>query len=433
MDGPVIEDGEVVVVDNLIEAVRPIRTPSNERRDFGNAALLPGLINAHTHLEYTALRGFLEDVSFFPWIRTLNAVKANLKSEDWIDSAKLGALECLASGITTIADNTDSGAAFDAALWSGLRGRIYQEFFCIDHRTSIEEVVEDLVRKITRMSARTVKRLEIGISPHATYTINPAMFRAIRDDVRLRDLPLSIHIAESPAESRLIEHGDGPFADMYRRREIVWQSPGVTPTRYAADQGILKSNSLLIHCVHQNEDDIALVEQSDASIVHCPKSNAKLGAGIAPLTRWLKRRNLKIGIGTDSAVSNNSLDLFEEMRFALLLQRGEQEMVEQITALNLLTMATSGGASALGIDHLVGTLAPGKQADLIAVSFDGLHVVPASDPVKTVVYSSRASDVKLTVINGRVCYENGRFESIDASTAIAAASKIINKITTVEI
>jgi cytosine/adenosine deaminase-related metal-dependent hydrolase len=180
MDGTaIIEDGEVVIEGDTIAEVRPVQTPANERRDLGNAALLPGLINSHSHLEYTVLRGLLEDVSFFPWIRALTAAKATLDDEDWITSAKLGALECLSSGITTIADNTDSGAALDAALSAGLRGRIYQEFFCIDQRTSVDCVVGALVDKLNNLNQRKNERLHVGISPHATYTINPAMFKAI--------------------------------------------------------------------------------------------------------------------------------------------------------------------------------------------------------------------------------------------------------------
>jgi 5-methylthioadenosine/S-adenosylhomocysteine deaminase len=435
MDGPAIEDAEVVVNGSFIEDVRPIQTPLGERRHLGNAVLLPGLINAHTHLEYTALRGFLEDVSFFPWIRTLNASKAHLTGEDWITSAKLGALECIKSGITTIGDNTDSGAALDAAVWSGLRGRIYQEFFCIDHRTNPAEVVESLVAKLEALTARTNERLSIGISPHATYTINQAMFKAIREDTRLQQRPISIHVAESPAESDLIMHGTGSFAEMFDRRQIVWQSPGVSPTRYVNDQGVMGPQTLLIHCVHQSVEDIALVAKTGSAIIHCPKSNAKLGAGIAPLAEWLKQRDLLLGIGTDSAVSNNSHDLFEEMRFALLLQRAQvgwasppSSTVEDITALNVLEMATSRGAKALGLHSIIGSLTVGKKADMIAVSLDGLHTTPTIDPINTLVYSARASDVILTIIDGRVCYADGDFIGIDALATQAAASEIIKKL-----
>jgi cytosine/adenosine deaminase-related metal-dependent hydrolase len=428
MDGPPIEYGEVVVDSGSIEAVRPISSPANERIDLGNAVLLPGLINAHSHIEYTALRGFLEDVPFFPWIRALTAIKSHFSQQDWILSAKLGALECLASGITTIGDNTDSGASLDAAVHAGLRGRIYQELFCIDHRTPPADVLDELVRKLAAHSKRKSGLLDVGISPHATYTINPEMFKAIREDPRTRDLPISIHVAESPAEMQLISEGNGPFAEMFERRGIQWQSPRVSPTQYVANQGILGKNTLIIHCTHQSNQDITLTAQSGAAIIHCPKSNAKLGAGIAPLAHWLKRTDLRLGIGTDSALSNNAHDLFEEMRFGLLLQRAALEEVLPVNARHMLELATSRGADALGFGNVVGTLTPGKRADLIAVDLGSLHVIPATDPVNALVYSSRASDVKLTVIDGRVCYSNGQFTDIDTDELRANAAVLAERI-----
>jgi cytosine/adenosine deaminase-related metal-dependent hydrolase len=428
MDGPPLYDAEVVIDGTTIEAIRPCRTPSNERRDFGNAILLPGLINAHTHLEYTALRGYLEEMPFFPWIRSLTAAKAYLDIADWHISAKLGALECLASGITTIGDNTDVGVTLDAALECGLRGTIYQEFFCIDHRTSTTDIMTELEAKVQLLSEKANDRLKVGVSPHATYTINPEAFAALRSHPLLSTRPMSIHVAESPAEVELTQFGMGEFAEMYERRGIEWQVPHVSPTQYLADQGVLGDNTLLIHAVHQSQDDMVLVAKSRCSIIHCPKSNAKLGAGIAPLTSWLKQTDIKLGIGTDSAVSNNSIDLFEEMRFALLLQRAQRESVEVVSAKNVLELATIRGAEAIGLSGVVGSLTPGKKADMIAVNLNSLHLMPAIDPISAIVYSARASDVIMTMIDGAVCYDEGNFPLVNttdlASSALTARRKL---------
>ncbi len=428
IDAPPIDGGEVVVEDGLITAVRARQTPAAECRDFGDAVLLPGLVNAHSHLEYTALRGFLEDVPFFPWIRALTAAKAALSAEDWLWSARLGALECAASGITTLGDNTDAGVTMRVLSGSGQRGIAYQELFGIDDREPVGPIMAALEAKIAAHRAYASERVTVGVSPHALYTIRPALFAAINAYVAAERLPTSIHIAESPAETALTERGDGPFAEMYARRGITWQAPHLTPTEYAHQMGALGPSTLAVHCVHQTAADIALLAETQAAVIHCPKSNAKLGAGIAPLSRWLKTPNLRVGLGTDSAVSNNSLDLWEEMRFALLLQRAALEDAEAVTARDVLRLATLGGADAMGLSTQIGSLTPGKSADLIAVSLTQPHTIPATDPYAALIYSATASDVLFTLCDGVVIYDTGVWPTLDKSAiyenAQAARAKL---------
>jgi len=419
MDTALIADGEVIVENGRIAAVRPRRTPDIECRDFGEAVLLPGLVNAHSHLEYTALRGFLEDIPFFPWIRALTGTKAALDAGDWLGSARLGALECLRGGITTVGDNTDAGVTMRVLTESGLRGIVFQELFGIDDREAVTPIMEALRIKIAAHRSQASARVGVGVSPHALYTIRPALFEAINAYVRAEALPTSIHIAESPAESQLTERGEGAFAEMYTRRGIIWESPKMTPTQYAAVLGALTPQALAIHCVHQTPDDSALLAKSGSAVIHCPKSNAKLGAGVAPLARWLRTDGLRVGLGTDSAVSNNALDLWEEMRFALLMQRAVQEDVEAVTAAQILRLATLGGAEAMGLAGQIGSLRIGKQADLIAVRLDAPHVLPATDPYAALVYSARAEDVLLTLCDGVVLYDTGYWSTLDAAAIFA--------------
>ncbi len=428
MDAPPIDGGEVVVEGGVIAAIRARQIPASDCRDFGDAVLLPGLVNAHSHLEYTALRGFLEDVPFFSWIRALTAAKASLSAEDWLWSARLGALECAASGITTLGDNTDAGVTMRVLAESGLRGTVYQELFGIDDREPTGPIIEALQAKIAAHRAYASERVAAGVSPHALYTIRPALFAAVNAYAAAEHLPTSIHIAESPAESALTESGTGPFAEMFARRGITWDVPHLTPTQYADQMGALGPNTLAVHCVHQNTADIQRVAKKNAAIIHCPKSNAKLGAGIAPLTAWLRTENLRVGLGTDSAVSNNTHDLWEEMRFALLLQRARLEDAEVVTARDVLRLATLGGAGAMGLSEQIGSLTPGKRADLIAVRLDQPHTVPATDPYAALVYSVRASDVVFTLCSGEVLYDSGNWPTLDKSriyeNARAARAKL---------
>jgi cytosine/adenosine deaminase-related metal-dependent hydrolase len=421
IDAPPLENGEVVIENDLIAAVRPRRTPAAQCRDFGEAVLLPGLVNAHSHLEYTALRGFLEDVPFFPWIRALTAAKASLSAEDWLWSARLGALECAASGITTLGDNTDVGVTMQVLSESGLRGIVYQEVFGIDDREPIGPIMDALQAKIAAHQFLSTHRVRVGVSPHALYTVRPELFEAINSYVHAETLPTSIHIAESASESALTERGEGPFAEMYARRGIIWDCPHLTPTLYAKKLGALGPNTLAVHCIHQTDDDIQLIANSNSAIIHCPKSNAKLGAGIAPLSRWLRTEPLRVGLGTDSAVSNNSHDLWEEMRFALLLQRAHLEEVEAVTARDMVYLATLGGAGAMGLSAQIGSLTPGKCADLIAVRLDQPHTVPATDPYTALVYSARASDVLFTLCNGETLYDHGAWRTLDSAAIVSGA------------
>ena len=421
VDAAPIEDGEVVIEDGVIAAVRSARTPASGRRDLGEAVLMPGLVNAHSHLEYTALRGFLEDVPFFPWIRALTAAKAALKPEDWLWSARLGAMECLAAGVTTLGDNTDAGVTMRVLTETGLRGTVYQELFGIDHREPVAPILESLRVKIAAHRRLASSRVSVGVSPHALYTIRPALFAALDEYVAGEGLPTSLHIAESGSESALTERGEGPFAEMYTRRGITWEAPRMTPTRYAADLGALGPSTLAVHCVHQTLADIALLATTGAAVIHCPKSNAKLGAGVAPLAAWLRTPGLRLGLGTDSAVSNNTLDLFEEMRFALLMQRAATQEVEAVTARDVARMATLGGAEAMGLSHLIGSLTPGKRADLIAVRLDRPHAVPATDPYSALVYTARADDVLFTLCDGEVLYDNGVWPTLDPAAVLTGA------------
>ena len=427
IEGPVIEDGEVVVEDGTIQAVRPRTAPASDVREFGSAVIMPGLVNAHTHLEYTAQRGFLEDVPFFPWIRALTAAKARLQREDWLASARLGALESLAAGVTSIGDNTDAGVSAQVAAETGMRAVIYQEFFGIDPREEAGAILRSLADKLTALRAYESDRVTIAISPHAPYTVRPELFAALLSDPVLGRYRTSIHTAESPAEAALVRNGSGPFAEMLTRRGIPWKAFGGTSTEYLDSLGAVRSGALLVHCVHQSAADISLVAKSGASIVHCPKSNGKLGAGIAPLGQWLRQQGLNVALGTDSAVSNNTLDLFEEMRFALLTARAASAAVEAVSARHVLRMATMGGAHALGIGSVAGSLTPGKRADVTVVSLGRPHTVPATDPESAVVYSARADDVVLTMCNGVVLYDTGSWTAMDPVSVMADAEAVRRK------
>ena len=422
INGEPIENGEVIVGGGRIIETRAARPNTEPTRDFGAAILLPGLVNVHTHLDYTAMRGLLEDMEFGAWIQGLQSRKMALTPEDWTASAIWGAAEAVAGGVTTIGDCTDSGAACAGALALGLGGVIYQEVFGIDESQSVEIIVQNLHRKIELLKQDSAgSRLQIGVSPHSPYTVRPELFHALKVYVSAENLRLCIHAAESRAEAELLLHGIGPIAEMYKRRGIQWTPPEMSTVAYLDSFGLLGPETLLVHGVQSAASDRHILASRNFGWAYCPKSNAKLGNGAAPLGLMGRKppENLpptpdtrhpipRIGIGSDSVASNNAMDLFEEMRFGVLMQRGVRHKINALTARESVEMATLGGARALGMEAEIGTLEPGKRADLCVVSLNALHAAPAYDPYSALVYAASASDVICTVISGEIKYDASR-------------------------
>ena len=431
VESPPIENGEVVLEDGIITHVGKALTPVNASHiDLGLSAILPGLVNVHAHLEYTVMRGLLEDMAFFAWIRTLTALKTRLSLDDWVASATMGAAEMLAGGITTVADACDAGASLSALLVSGQRGVCFREVFGIDRDPPVANILAAFQRKVSGMEEQIERhhadnRLAVGVSPHAPYTVSKPLFGELAAYANRKKMRQCIHIGESPAETELIERGTGAFAEMFAARGIPWESPGVSPVRYVADTGAFDAPTLAVHVVHANKADAELLASKNVAVAHCPKSNGKLGAGFAPVKMLLKA-GVAIGLGTDSVASNNSADMFEEMRSAVFVSRAREQDGSALTARDALYMATLGGAKALGLDAETGSLKPGKRADLCVVRLDGLHLTPTADdnPVAALVYAARASDVALTLVDGRVLYETGTYTMLDIARLRPAVAQI---------
>ncbi len=411
--GTQLHDAEVVTQNGVILEVRQRRASGNDVvRELGSAILMPGLVNVHTHLDYTVMRGAVEDVAFFPWIRELTARSAVLTPDDWLASAVWGAAECAAGGVTTIGDCTPTGRAAEAAAMLGLGGVIFQELFGIDPAgQSVAESISELEQKLHSMrSICAGTPLQPGISPHSPYTVRTDLLQAAARYAHNNDLPICIHAAESLPESQLVRNGIGEIAESLRRRSINWKPPGLTTVQYLDECGLLGERTLLVHGVQTAAGDLLTTQQSGSAWAHCPRSNAKLGNGVAPLGLLGDR----VGLGTDSAVSSNTLDMFEEMRFAVYMQRASRRQIETIGARKIVSMATEGGAGALNIATRTGRLEPGSSADMCAVSLNSISCQPAYDSCGALVYSCGARDVMLTVSGGRVIYDmaagSGPFE-----------------------
>ena len=430
--GAVAVEGErVAAVGVRDEVLRSF--PSARVEDFGEAAILPGLVNCHTHLELTALRGFLdaEEHDFARWLRKLTVARLErMTADDLYVSAAWGAVEALRAGVTCVGDASDGAVnAVRALADSGLRGIVYQEVFGPDPSLAREQMGK-LRAKVDGLRAFETGRVRIGVSPHAPYTVSGPLLELVAGYAAAESLPLMIHAAESRAEFLFMREGRGPFAESLARRAIGWRAPGVSTIQYLKERGVLAAQTLLAHCVTADEDDIRTIKEAGAGVAHCPKSNAKLGHGRAPFAAFLGAQ-LAVGLGSDSVGSNNTCDLLEEARFAALLARAGGDEVEAgrgVAAADVLRAATGGGAKALGLESKVGALAVGSQADLAIVSLGGAHQAPVHDPASALVFASSGRDVLLTVVAGRELYRDGRVTSVDEERLRARLAEIKDKL-----
>ena len=404
---PSLENGTVAVEDGRITYVGPrAGAPRGTDVDLGEALLLPGLVNVHTHLELTVLRGFLEDLHFARWIARLNKVKrAVLDRDRMLDAARLGLVEGVRSGITTYADTCDTGVAFDAMLEAGVRGIMYQEVFGPDPSVFATSLAE-LQAKVVAFRERETSLVRVGVSPHAPYTVSDALYAAVAEYAARENLPVAVHIAESEAESDLVEQGTGVFADGLRRRGIAVEPRGASSIELLDRLGVLGTRPLMIHCVRLKPRDLELLGRTETSFAHCPVSNAKLGHGTAPLVELLQLHG-KVGLGTDSVASNNRMDLLAEARAAILAQRARLARHDILCAKDVLFLATLGGARALGIDGEVGSLEAGKSADLAAFPLDACSL-PVHDPEVAAVFALPGVSATLVTVAGRELVREGK-------------------------
>lgn len=417
VSSPPVADGAVLVDERGgIAAVGPrdaIDVPAGaERVDLPDAVLLPGLVNTHAHPELAMFRGALEDLPFRDWIlRLVGAKRAVLREEDYEAAAMWTAVEAIRAGITTIGATEASSAAVRALVESGLRGIVYQEVFGPDPRGAGASMKE-LLRSLEGARSLATERVGVGISPHAPYTVSDDLYRAAAELARSESLPMALHIAESSAERALVVGGDGDFAPGLAARGIATPSRGRSPIALLRRLGVLDLAPLLIHCVDVDAEDIAAIASAGATVAHCPIANAKLGHGVAPVPE-LRSAGVVVGMGTDSVASNNRLDLFEEARFAGLLHRAMRRSHDLLPAADLLRMVTLEGARALGLGDRIGSLEPGKAADMCAVSLAGPHARPVHDPLAALFHGARAPDVVLTLVDGRVLYRGAGVPGLD--------------------
>ncbi|MGO8877078.1 MAG: amidohydrolase family protein [Acidimicrobiales bacterium] len=409
--GP-IADGAVAIDGGAIVAVGPAAELSSlrgrRRIDAAGGVIMPGFVNPHTHIgSNLLLRGLDEDVQLFEWLASMWRLKRNFDHETLYWASIVGLVEMVRSGITCFNEHFDAYAvdpeieALDvvplgATLAYGFAdGGIYESI--TDWSWQTIAGFGDIVA--SHEGARD-GRVRLALAPHATYSCSADMFRAVRRAADEVGVPIHVHLAEGRQEVAYV-------AEHY----------GTTPVQWLDSLGVLGPDVTAAHCTQLDGRDIEILAERGTRIATCPVCNAKLCSGTMPM-REVRQAGITVGLATDGPASHNTLDMFQEMKFAGILHKQNVEDPRFLTTNELLELATTGAAAAMHRPEL-GRLAPGRPADVIVVDLGGAHVQPVYDVSAALVYSCRADDVRYTVVGGRVLFEDGAVNGVDEAEAVA--------------
>lgn len=402
--------GEMVIEDSLITYLGPRleRPAENFDRiiDGKNSLVIPGFVNTHTHAAMTLFRGYADDLSLMDWLQNkIWPAEAKLKKEDIYWGTLLAIAEMLKGGTTCFADMYfHMEEAARACQESGIRASLSQGLVGLD-KTKGALGLRQSRSLVQNWHNKGDGRITIMLGPHAPYTCPPAYLHKVGELAGELKVPIHIHLAETRGEV-----------------EESRQNYGKTPVELVNKIGLLEHNLLAAHCVHLSTEEIGILAAKNVAVAHNPGSNLKLGCGVAPVAGLLQKKVL-VSLGTDSAASNNNLDLLEEMRLAALLQKGLQEDPAVIPAETAFKMATINGSRALFLPGEVGTLKQGAKADLAMFKLNKPHFFPLHNLTAHLVYSAGAGDVDLVMVNGRVLMEKGRLLTIDEERILYEASQ----------
>ncbi|MGR3311381.1 MAG: amidohydrolase family protein [Candidatus Brocadiales bacterium] len=392
-----IENGALAIDASKIVAVGKYSDIHREHAcsviDLGESVILPGLINAHTHLELTALHGSIKPTkSFISWV--VKVVRARLlwNEEELNSSVQDGITMSLEAGTTTLADISNTGHTFQNLKDSPLRKTVFHEV--IDFNPSTAETTAQVAReRITGFPDNNL--VTAGISPHAPYTVSDELYRRCLTLSRELNVPICTHIAETKDEIEFLTRGSGGFVNLLRTRNMLndhWHPPGLLPVEYLNNIGVLKWPWMLIHCNYLSDKEISIIKESGSSVIFCPRSHQFFGHENHPFRKLLSK-GTNVALGTDSLASNSSLSILDEMRF---LYEHHPDLKPQ----QILSMATINGAKALGIGDKVGRLAGGLEADIT--------VIEVQRELKVNIYEGlfgAGSRNILTIVAGKVCYD----------------------------
>jgi 5-methylthioadenosine/S-adenosylhomocysteine deaminase len=409
--GTVLQDHALAIDQGLIQAIVPIeeaqtRFEPAQRIVLHDHALIPGLVNLHTHAAMTLMRGLADDLPLMEWLNNhiWPAETRHVDAGFVFDGTRLACAEMLRAGVTCFNDMYFfPEASVQAVLASGMRAAV--GMITIDFPTAYASDADDYLAKglALRDAYNPHPLLSFCFAPHAPFTVSDKVFAKVLTYAEQLDLPIHIHLHETEDEvtGSLKMHGMRPIERMHKL-------------------GLLGPNLIAVHMIHVTPDEVELMAQLGCSVAHCPSSNLKLASGFAPAVSML-RAGINVGLGTDGAASNNSLKMLEEMRLAALLAKGQSKRADVLPAWQALQMGTLNGAKALGLDSVIGSLLPGKAADITAVDFSSLELAPCYDPISHLVYVAGREHVSHVWVNGKMLLNDGELTTLDEQELLLRA------------
>lgn len=409
-DRQVIDKGAIAISgDKIIQVFQAEQIPKDHGAkkviQADGMVVIPGLINAHSHLAMTLFRGFVEDLELHRWLEKVWKYELSALNENsvWV-GAKLAIAELICGGVTCAHDMywhyESTMALAEEVGFRLISGPPMHDIGGQDQKSMIAEA-HSVLEKMG--DYRFVHPL---IQAHSVYTTSPEMMSNVRDMKEEYGVAFTTHASENRSE---VEEVNARY--------------GLTPIELLQSYKLLDDQSILAHCVQLKDEEIEILSQSGCHVVHCPESNLKLGSGIARIAEMIEA-GVNVCLGTDGAASNNDLDMLGEMRTAALLQKGHNNDPRVLTTIEVLEMATINGAKAYGLDHLIGSIEPGKRADIAVLDFRKAHLTPCHDVYANLVYSAGKADVDMVMIDGRIQMEGSTLNVIEEEALLAEATLI---------
>jgi len=409
-DRRVIDNGAVAIRGNKIALVcaadeLPENLQANEIIQAEGKVVIPGMINAHSHLAMTLFRGFVEDLSLHKWLERVWKYEFTVLNEDSIRAgSKLAFAEMIRSGVT---------CAHDMYWYYMATSDLAEEIgFNLISGPPITIIGEPDFNEMLNKARNALEQLgnyhfvHPIIQSHSAYTTTPELMQKVYEFKQEYNVPFTTHASENQEEIN-----------------VVNEKYGQTPIELLQSYHLLDKGTVLAHCVKLQDYEIEMLAESQTNVVHCPGSNLKLGSGIARIAEMIQA-GINVALGTDGAASNNDLNMLGEIHTAALLQKGYYENPEVLTTIQALEMATINGAKAYGLDDKFGSLEPDKRADIVLLNFDKSHLTPCFDIYAHLVYSVDKADVDTVLIDGKIQLQNGQLTSIDEEATIAEVRKI---------
>ncbi len=413
-----IKNGAVAVADGRVAAVGPAEellelAPSGEILNAGNCLILPGLVNTHSHLAMTLLRGIADDLPLKTWLEEhIWPVEAGHMNRESVRlGTELAVAEQLLAGVTTTTDMYFFGDEVSTVLSeAGMRGVVAESMigFPTPRCATTDEMLDKQREQLEAF--RDDPLITPSVAAHSPYSLGAADLVREAELAEEYGAPMQIHLSETSWEV-----------------EKLLEEKGRSPVAYLADLGVLSERTVAAHCVHVSPEDIEILADFEVGVAHNPVSNLKLASGFAPIPAMIEA-GIKLGLGTDGAASNNTLDLLRDMQLAALIHKAISRDPTAVPARTMLEMVTSGGAQVLGLADRIGSLTEGREADLICVAVDGAHSTPMYDPFSHLVFAVRSADVRHVVIRGKIVVRNQQLQTLDLERIEAQAREFSDTI-----